>query len=74
MSGGFFSNQPNDHVGLSQILEATSPRKYWLSPTAAAGILRRAKKRGRTLPAQLEAALTALASQHPAEEEKTTTT
>ena len=35
--------------------------KYWLSAKAAAGILRRAKKRGRTIPAPLLAALEAVA-------------
>lgn len=43
---------------LSSTLE-TGPvdRRYYLSPTACAGILRRAEKRGKTLPAALETAL-----------------
>lgn len=48
---------------LSEILESTSPPKYWLSPKAARGILRRAAKRGRTLPKALEAALVSLAAE-----------
>lgn len=33
------------------------PQKYFLSPTACAGIIRRAERRGRSLPPQLEQAL-----------------
>ena len=49
---------------LSRVLEdsADVPRKYWLSARAAAGILRRAEKRGKQLPAPLLQALTLLAS------------
>jgi hypothetical protein len=50
---------------LSSILEANVPPKYFLSPTACKGILRRAEKRGKELPEQLKAALTAVASQEP---------
>jgi site-specific DNA-cytosine methylase len=42
---------------LSQILEANAPSKYWLSPKACAGILRRADKRGKDLPEALRVAL-----------------
>ena len=42
---------------LSQILEASPPQKYYLSRTACLGILRRAKKRGKTLPPVLKRAL-----------------
>jgi len=45
---------------LSDILVAHAHPKYSLSPKAAAGILRRAAKRGRALPTHLEAALVAL--------------
>jgi hypothetical protein len=51
---------PNDAdvSSLSDILEAgTVQRKYFLSPKACAGILRRAKKRGRALPRPLLEAL-----------------
>ena len=48
---------------LSDILESPGPhlRKYFLSQRAAAGILRRAAKRGRALPPALHAALELLA-------------
>lgn len=42
---------------LSQILEAEPHPKYYLSKTACLGILRRAKKRGKELPAVLKQAL-----------------
>ena len=42
---------------LSQILEECAPRKYYLSAKACAGILRRAKQRGKELPAELREAL-----------------
>jgi hypothetical protein len=58
------SEFPSDAVecSLSDILEATPDRRYSLSARAARGILRRAAARGRTLPSELEAALTALSS------------
>lgn len=42
---------------LSQILQLNAPEKYFLSPQACAGIIRRAEKRGKTLPDMLRAAL-----------------
>jgi hypothetical protein len=43
---------------LSQVLETGQiPSKYFLSPKACAGILRRAEKRGRVLPSALLGAL-----------------
>lgn len=42
---------------LSQILEGSPPRKYYLSRTACLGILRRAEARGKELPGQLKEAL-----------------
>ena len=42
---------------MSRILQADPPRKYYLSKTACLGILRRARERGKALPAQLKAAL-----------------
>ena len=42
---------------LSQILEANSPEKYYLSAKACAGILRRAERRGKELPTMLREAL-----------------
>lgn len=47
------SEWPNDGVVclLSQVLERQPiPRKYYLTPQAAAGILRRAAKRGKKMP------------------------
>ena len=42
---------------LSQILQAGVPEKYYLSPKACQGILRRASVRGKELPAILKRAL-----------------
>jgi hypothetical protein len=50
---------------LQEILEPDVPQKYFLSPKAAAGILRRAERRGKTLPPLLYRALCALAGQQP---------
>ena len=57
---------------LSAVLQSQVSNKYFLTPRAAVGILRRAAKRGRTLPVALEAALHGLVSTHPGEAEKTT--
>src|SRR5690606_31832029 len=60
------SEWPSDAAvcSLSQSLESGPvPRKYFLSQTAASGILRRAEKRGRQLPPSLEAALEQAARQ-----------
>ncbi len=59
---------PNDVVesSLSQILETGDvPQRYFLSAKASAGILRRAAKRGKTLPAHLERALREAAGLEP---------
>ena len=50
---------------LSQILQKREdvPEKYFLSPRACKGILRRAKERGKELPPELKAALEAQASE-----------
>ena len=50
---------PNEDVAstLSQILEANAPEKYYLSAKACEGILRRAERRGKALPAMLKEAL-----------------
>jgi len=50
-----------DVYSLSQILQAAPPRRYYLSRTACLGILRRARERGKELPAQLKTALEAQA-------------
>ena len=54
---------PNAAVvsSLSQILEGSPHRKYYLSPKACLGILRRAWERGKELPLQLKEALMAQA-------------
>lgn len=48
---------------LSDVLETTGnvPQRYYLSSKACKGILRRAEKRGKVLPPQLQAALQAVA-------------
>ena len=58
------SEWPNDAVvcSLSQVLEQTLiPSQYFLSQKACAGILRRAEKRGKSLPAALQQALSGVA-------------
>ena len=50
---------------LSRVLEATAPERFFLSAKAAAGILRRAGRRGRNLPKALSEALTSLARSYP---------
>ena len=54
-----FGECPNvvEESGLSQILEANVPQKYFLSETACLGVLRRAERRGKKLPEILEKAL-----------------
>ena len=42
---------------LSQILTANAPEKYYLTPAASRGILRRAAERGKELPPTLKEAL-----------------
>ena len=62
------SDWPNDAAvcSLSQVLETGSiPQRYFLSSTASAGILHRAEKRGKKLPALLEHALQAVAASVP---------
>lgn len=50
---------------LSEVLETQVASKYFLSPKACAGILRRAEKRGKELPEQLARALMAVAALEP---------
>lgn len=66
------SECPNDAVAcsLSLILEASAHPRFCLSARAARGILRRAAKRGRMLPAALAQALREL-SGHTAPEDQT---
>lgn len=71
-----FSEFPNGAAAcsLSDILETSDvPPKYFLSPTACRGILRRAANRGRVLPPALQAALQQAAeSTDPDDDGKTT--
>lgn len=55
------SESPNEGVAslLSDILEDHAHPKYYLSPKACSGILRRAEKRGKELPEALHRALRA---------------
>jgi hypothetical protein len=57
------SEWPNDAAvcSLSDVLETgVVPQRFFLSATACQGILRRAEKRGKKLPEQLERALAAV--------------
>ena len=55
-------------VTLSQVLQTgVLPQRFYLSPKACAGILRRASVRGKELPAALKMALEQTASKLPAE-------
>ena len=57
------SESPSDAVecSLSQVLNPTAPARFSLSARAASGILRRANRRGKVLPAALQTALESLA-------------
>lgn len=67
------SDSPNDASAsfLSDILETGDlPPRYFLSPRACRGILKRASRRGRELPEALKAALEAVALQDPSSPEE----
>ena len=55
-NGGAFPKEENVST-LSQILQVRVPQKYYLTPRACLGILRRASVRGKELPPLLKAAL-----------------
>ncbi len=62
------SEYPSDGAAssLSDVLETGElPRRFYLSGRACRGILRRAVKRGKTLPPALAHALTAVADSEP---------
>jgi hypothetical protein len=64
-----FSAWPNDAdvCSLSQVLETgLIPQRFFLSEKACAGILRRAEKRGKRLPEQLQRALETVANRQEA--------
>lgn len=46
---------------LSEVMDLSAPKKYFMSANAARGILQRATRRGRALPEDLAAALQAIA-------------
>ncbi len=56
LSIGEYPNEENVSI-LSQILQVGVPGKYYLSPRACLGILRRASARGKELPPMLKIAL-----------------
>ena len=57
---------------LSEVLEAIVPKKYYLSATACAGILRRAERRGKELPPLLKEALKSVVNASTQEETEAT--
>lgn len=61
MQGGAEFHSGAVACSLSDILTPDVPDRFYLSPRAARGILLRAEKRGRTLPARLRTALETLA-------------
>lgn len=50
---------------LTDVLQPTAPEQYFLSPHAARGILQRAGRRGRSLPPELDQALSSVANEEP---------
>ena len=62
-TGMISSDKPLELVSLSEVLEQGSiQERFFLSPRACAGILRRAEKRGKRLPEQLQRALETVAN------------
>ena len=61
-NGGAYPKEENVST-LSQILQTRVPQRYYLSPKACLGILRRASVRGKELPPVLKAALERQAAQ-----------
>jgi hypothetical protein len=60
---GLESPKDVDVCSLSDVLETGEvPQRFFLSAKACAGILRRAEKRGKKLPEQLQHALEAVAA------------
>lgn len=57
---------------LSEVLEVIVPKKYYLSVTACAGILRRAERRGKELPLLLKEALMSVVNASTQEETEAT--
>ena len=63
VTGWISSGKQNKQVTLSEILESRVSERYYLSKKACAGILRRAEKRGKVLPAMLHRALQQVAGE-----------
>ena len=64
--GVISSEKPNNTKRLSDILETGDvPQRFFLSATACRGILRRAAKRGKSLPSALHEALLNASTQKP---------
>lgn len=59
---------------LPDVLEADVPPRFYLSPKAAAGIIRRAEKRGKALPPHLESTLRELSGASAEDSEQPTWT
>ena len=57
MHNGGVSPNAEQESSLSQILQVNVPKRYYLSPKACQGILRRASERGKELPETLRKAL-----------------
>lgn len=74
ISASLSADDGYSECSLADVLEPSVAPKYFLSPLACRGIIRRAAKRGKALPTQLGAALQAVASRHPEEAEKTIAT
>ena len=67
-TGAIFHGKPKVSSSLSEILQKSEiPSRFFLSPKACAGILRRAAKRGKALPEALDRALRAVAESTPTE-------
>jgi hypothetical protein len=68
-------NGGGEYSSLPDVLEATVPSRFYLSQKAAAGILRRAERRGKNLPPALDRALRELSEAvRPEEAELPTST
>ena len=65
VSGLISFGKPDNRKKLSDVLTSNATPKYYLSPRACRGILRRAEKRGKEIPETLKRALETVASQEP---------
>ena len=58
-----FPSDAKESSSLADVLQTEAPQKYYLSQKACEGILRRANRRGKTLPEALQEALVNQVSQ-----------